>query len=67
MSVGDVLVADKQLRPVPANGQTVGEILRSNTVTAGYLDDNAASQTAFAGGWFHTGDWVSCMTTVTSS
>ena len=57
VSVGDVLVADEQLRHVPADGRTVGEILiRSNTVTAGYLDDDAASEAAFAGGWFHTGD-----------
>jgi fatty-acyl-CoA synthase len=57
VSVGDVLVADEQMRPVPADGQTAGEILvRSNTVTAGYLDDEEASNEAFAGGWFHTGD-----------
>jgi fatty-acyl-CoA synthase len=57
VSVGDVLVADRQLRPVPADGLTTGEILvRSNTVTAGYLDDDEASHEAFAGGWFHTGD-----------
>jgi fatty-acyl-CoA synthase len=57
ISVGDVLVADPQLRPVPADGRTAGEILiRSNTVTAGYLHDDAASEAAFAGGWFHTGD-----------
>ena len=57
VSVADVSVADEQLRPVPADGRTVGEILvRSNTVTAGYLDDHAASEQAFRGGWFHTGD-----------
>lgn len=57
LSVGDVLVADAQLRPVPADGRTTGEILlRSNTVTAGYLDDDAATDAAFEGGWFHTGD-----------
>jgi fatty-acyl-CoA synthase len=57
ISVADVRVADEQLQPVPADGQTAGEILvRSNTVAAGYLDDEDASQQAFAGGWFHTGD-----------
>ena len=57
VSVGDVIVADRQLRPVPADGQTTGEILvRSNTVTAGYLDDDEASGEAFRDGWFHTGD-----------
>jgi fatty-acyl-CoA synthase len=57
VSVGDVRVADKQLAPVPADGRTVGEILvRSNTVAAGYLDDEQATAEAFRGGWFHTGD-----------
>jgi fatty-acyl-CoA synthase len=57
VSVGDVLVADEQLEAVPADGRTPGEILvRSNTVTAGYLDDDEATEEAFRGGWFHTGD-----------
>ena len=57
VSVADVRVADGQLAPVPADGKTVGEILvRSNTVTAGYLDDEATTAAAFQGGWFHTGD-----------
>jgi fatty-acyl-CoA synthase len=57
VSVGDVRVADGQLAPVPADGRTVGEILvRSNTVAAGYLDDEQATAEAFRGGWFHTGD-----------
>jgi fatty-acyl-CoA synthase len=55
VSVADVQVGDEQ--GVPADGQTVGEILvRSNTVTAGYLDDEAATAEAFRGGWFRTGD-----------
>ena len=57
VSVGDVRVADEDLAPVPADGRTVGEILvRSNTVAAGYLDDEQATAEAFRGGWFHTGD-----------
>ena len=57
VSVDDVIVADRQLRSVPADGRTPGEILvRSNTVTAGYLDDDEASGEAFRDGWFHTGD-----------
>ena len=57
VSVGDVRVADEWLATVPADGRTVGEILvRSNTVAAGYLDDEQATAEAFAGGWFHTGD-----------
>lgn len=57
VSVADVRIGGIDLQPVPADGRTVGEILvRSNTVTAGYLDDADASAEAFKGGWFHTGD-----------
>ncbi len=45
------------LRPVPADGETMGEVaLRGNTVMKGYLRNPAANEAAFAGGWFHTGD-----------
>lgn len=45
------------LAPVPADGATIGEImLRGNTVMKGYLRNPAATDAAFAGGWFHTGD-----------
>ncbi len=57
VSVGAVRVAGEDLDPVPPDGRTVGEILvRSNTVAAGYLDDEKATAEAFRGGWFHTGD-----------
>ncbi|MWA07354.1 AMP-binding protein [Actinomadura sp. LD22] len=57
VSVADVRVADRHLRPVRADGATPGEILvRSNTIAAGYLDDREATEEAFRGGWFHTGD-----------
>jgi fatty-acyl-CoA synthase len=45
------------LREVPADGQTLGEIMfRGNITMKGYLKNPAATEAAFAGGWFHTGD-----------
>jgi fatty-acyl-CoA synthase len=45
------------MRPVPADGATMGEVaLRGNTVMKGYLRNPDATEAAFAGGWFHTGD-----------
>ena len=45
------------MRPVPWDGQTMGEIMfRGNIVMKGYLKNAAATQEAFAGGWYHSGD-----------
>ena len=45
------------LAEVPADGQTMGEIMfRGNIVMKGYLKNPAATDKAFDGGWFHTGD-----------
>ena len=45
------------LAPVPEDGQTIGEIMmRGNTVMKGYLKNPNATDEAFAGGWFHSGD-----------
>ena len=42
---------------VPADGETMGEImLCSNTVMKGYLKNKEATDAAFRGGWYHTGD-----------
>ncbi|MEO8656787.1 MAG: AMP-binding protein, partial [Ramlibacter sp.] len=54
----DARVLDAQtLQPVPWDGETMGEIMfRGNILMKGYLKNPAATQEAFAGGWFHTGD-----------
>jgi fatty-acyl-CoA synthase len=45
------------MREVPADGQTIGEIMfRGNITMKGYLKNPAATREAFAGGWFHSGD-----------
>ena len=45
------------MEPVPRDGQTIGEIvMRGNNVMLGYYKDPEATQTAFYGGWFHSGD-----------
>jgi fatty-acyl-CoA synthase len=50
-------VVDENMRDVPADGETIGEIvMRGNNVMLGYLDDLDATDKAFAGGWFHSGD-----------
>ncbi|MBO9354379.1 AMP-binding protein [Bordetella petrii] len=57
LNVEHVQVVDGQLRPVPADGATLGEVvLRGNTLMKGYLHNPAATAEAFAGGWFHSGD-----------
>ncbi len=45
------------MQPVPKDGTTMGEIcMRGNMVMKGYLNNPVATQEAFAGGWFHSGD-----------
>ncbi|KIF81020.1 acyl-CoA synthetase [Noviherbaspirillum autotrophicum] len=45
------------MQPVAWDGQTIGEIMfRGNITMKGYLKNRAATEEAFAGGWFHTGD-----------
>ncbi len=52
-----IRVVDEQMNDVETDGQTMGEVvMRGNNVMSGYLDDEAATAKAFAGGWFHSGD-----------
>ncbi len=54
---GEVRVVDDEMRDVPADGQTLGEVaMRGNVVMSGYFADDEATGRAFAGGWFHSGD-----------
>ena len=52
----DVLDPDT-LEPVPRDGETMGEVMfRGNVVMKGYFRNPVATQKAFEGGWFHSGD-----------
>ncbi|GLY70120.1 acyl--CoA ligase family protein [Amycolatopsis taiwanensis] len=52
-----VRVVDEQMRDVPRDGVTMGEVvMRGNNVMSGYFNDPAATENAFRGGWFHSGD-----------
>jgi fatty-acyl-CoA synthase len=45
------------MAPVPRDGETMGEIMfRGNITMKGYLKNPKASEEAFRGGWFHSGD-----------
>jgi fatty-acyl-CoA synthase len=52
-----VRVVDEDMRDVPRDGATMGEVvMRGNNVMAGYFADADATAAAFRGGWFHSGD-----------
>ena len=54
---GMTVIDPKTGDEVPADGETVGEIVfRGNIVMKGYLKNPDATSEAFAGGWFHSGD-----------
>ncbi|AMN40259.1 acyl-CoA synthetase [Rhodoplanes sp. Z2-YC6860] len=45
------------MKPVPRDGETLGEVMfRGNVVMKGYLKNPKSTDAAFAGGWFHSGD-----------
>ena len=50
-------VVDEEMNDVPADGETMGEVvMRGNNVMKGYFRQPEATDEAFAGGWFHSGD-----------
>ncbi len=54
---GELRVVDEQMRDVPQDGSTLGEIIaRGNVVMRGYFNDLEATAAALRGGWFHSGD-----------
>jgi len=54
----DLTVMDPvTMEKTPADGETIGEVMfRGNIVMKGYLKNQKATEEAFAGGWFHSGD-----------
>jgi fatty-acyl-CoA synthase len=57
ISSGELLVIDEEGNEVPHDGATLGEIVAcGNVVMKGYYNDPDATERAFAGGRFHTGD-----------
>ena len=54
---GMAVLDPETMAPVPADGVTMGEIMfRGNITMKGYLRNPAATEAAFRGGWFHSGD-----------
>ena len=54
---GEARVVDEEMKDVPADGETMGEVvMRGNVVMKGYFANSEATEQAFRGGWFHSGD-----------
>ena len=54
---GTRVINPETMQPVPEDGETMGEIMvRGNIAMKGYLKNPSATEEAFRGGWFHTGD-----------
>ncbi len=57
MEEGLAVMDPETMQPVPADGETMGEIMfRGNITMKGYLKNPSATRKTFAGGWFHSGD-----------
>jgi len=57
MEEGVAVLDPQTMQPVPADGETIGEVMfRGNITMRGYLKNEKATEEAFAGGWFHSGD-----------
>jgi fatty-acyl-CoA synthase len=52
-----IRVVDPDMQDIPRDAETMGEVvMRGNNVMSGYFADQAATEKAFHGGWFHSGD-----------
>ena len=52
-----VRVVDAEMLDIPQDGEAMGEVvMRGNNVMSGYFADETATERAFRGGWFHSGD-----------
>ena len=52
-----VRVVDENMQDVERDGETMGEIvMHGNMVAKGYFENEEATEEAFAGGWYHSGD-----------
>jgi fatty-acyl-CoA synthase len=57
IAAGRQRIVDDEINDVPPDAATMGElVLHGNVLMKGYFDDPKATEEAFRGGWFHTGD-----------